>query len=542
MALEYDVVIIGAGLQGLSSAKTFLEIDPSLRLVILDSNKTVGGVWAKEKLYPGLFLNNLLGTYEYTDYPMSEAFGVQSNQHIQGIAAYNYLCAYAKHFDLYRLIHFNTKVLVAEKVNYGWKLNVKIASGTNGRVGKSDELITCAKLIVATGLTYISNPINIKGCSSFAVPLISFADYPHYAAQIYADESIKHITVYGASKASYDIVYGMASHGKRVSWVIRASGYGPTYMLPPWLKIGPFNVWLEKLVTTRAFTWLSPCIWGHFDGFGSMRRLLQGTRVGQWILKTGNAKMQTDVLDQSGVLKHQETRKLIPDQGMMWYGSTQAILNYPSDIYAYVRSGQVKVLRKDTLYLSHPNTINFADGSTAQTDALFCSTGWSHIPNIEFRPASLHADLGIPSTQYTHTQTEQWINLDARADTEIVQRLPLLLSSPNKPSEEDRAQPALAEHEKHDLPITSTPWRLFRGIAPPSLPTNDIVFLGMMTTFSGALRAEISSLWAYAYMFDQLDGPIKSLSMPLHKIQTFSERMYDTALYQRYGKWRTPYG
>ena len=43
---HFEVIIVGAGVWGLCAAKTFLAIDPSLRLLIVDSKKTVGGVWA----------------------------------------------------------------------------------------------------------------------------------------------------------------------------------------------------------------------------------------------------------------------------------------------------------------------------------------------------------------------------------------------------------------------------------------------------------------------------------------------------------------
>lgn len=70
ISTNYDVVLVGAGLQGLATARIFLQIEPDLKILIVDSNEIVHGVWAKEKLYPGLVTNNLLGTYEYTDFPM----------------------------------------------------------------------------------------------------------------------------------------------------------------------------------------------------------------------------------------------------------------------------------------------------------------------------------------------------------------------------------------------------------------------------------------------------------------------------------------
>ena len=68
--------------QGLAAARIFLQLEPELKLRIVDSNMSVGGVWAKEYLYPGLMIDNLRGTYEYTDFPMDDAFGVKNEKHI----------------------------------------------------------------------------------------------------------------------------------------------------------------------------------------------------------------------------------------------------------------------------------------------------------------------------------------------------------------------------------------------------------------------------------------------------------------------------
>ena len=107
--------------------------------------------------------------------------------------------------------------------------------------------------------------------------------------------------------------------------------------------------------------------------------------------------------------------------------------------------------------------------------------------------------------------------------------------------------------------VEVSPWRLWRGIAPPAVTTRDLVFLGFVIQIQGPIRSEISSIWAYAYMYDKLKGPLQSVakpSTPLHLGQTlsteeqlpaaekgeFDEIMYDTALFNRFGKWRTPWG
>ncbi|MCJ1450700.1 hypothetical protein MMC28_001033 [Mycoblastus sanguinarius] len=568
MGSHYDLVIIGAGLQGLAAGKTFLQLEPDLNLLIVDSNETVGGVWAKENLYPGLSSNNLLGTYEYTDFPMDESFGVKKEEHIPGEVIYEYLQRYAEKFDLTRRIEFWTKVKVAEKVEEGWKLDLETAaSPLEKKEGERRphhlpviRKIFCAKLIVATGLTSTPASINIRGSEQFDAPIVNFGDYARESPQLYENKSIETVTVYGGGKASYDIVYLMSTYGKRVNWIIRASGHGPTYMVPSHVYIGPFRCWFEKVTTTRPLTWFSPCVWGDADGFSFVRNFLHCTTWGRWVVDTFWAKIGSDLITQTGIAEHEETKKLIPDQPPFWYGVSLSILNYPSDIYGFVRSGQVKVLRKDVKCLEGEKRIRFEDGTTVQTDALICSMGWKFRPTIEFRPKEIHAELGVPSADYTPTQREMWDKLEARADVEVFERFPKLLNGPKMDQDSLMVEDNLPHADFKNFPRKEvSPWRLFRGIAPPALLTRDIVFLGMVFNIQGAVRSEISSIWAYAYMNDKLPDQLASIRKPSQNIRlpvsisteksqtamrrgSLNEMLYDTALFNRFGKWRTPYG
>ena len=555
MESSYDVVVVGAGLQGLGAARIFLQLEPELRLLIVDSNMSVGGVWAKENLYTGLNSNNLRGTFEYTDFPMNDALGVRNEEHIPGEVIHEYFCRYAEKHHLTRRIEFGQKVMVAEKTQVGWRLELETARSKGQNIGAptAQRTITCSKLVVTAGLTSSPIPINISGSEKFTAPIVNFGDYAREASRIYDDSSMKQVTVLGGGKSAYDIVYLMATHGKRVTWVVRSSGHGPTYVAPAHIYIGPLRCWLEKLTTTRPLTWLSPCVWGDADGFGFVRNLLHGTSWGRRFVDTFWAKIESDTLEQSGVLKSEATKNLIPDQSLFWYGGNLGILNYPKDIYEFVRDGQVEVIRKDIKSFEADNTIRFDDGTSVQTDAFVASLGWNWRPSIDFRPKEMHAELGLPSTEYTKTQQEMWDKLDARADFEILRRFPKLATAPIRMDQE-----SLAEQGNGALRQASTPWRLWRGMAPPSMPNRDLVFLGVVASLQKAVKSEISSLWAYAYMMGKL-GPVKSVSKPpkqlrleqtvadekgiaIKQLGTVDDIMYDTALLQRWGKWKTPYG
>jgi len=77
------------GLHGLIVGKTYLEVHPDASFAFFDCASTVGGVWSKDRLYPGFKTNNLWSAYEFSDFPMT-GFGLQEGDHIPGSVVYDF--------------------------------------------------------------------------------------------------------------------------------------------------------------------------------------------------------------------------------------------------------------------------------------------------------------------------------------------------------------------------------------------------------------------------------------------------------------------
>lgn len=60
----FDLVVIGAGLHGLVTTKTYRDVHPHASIFVLDKSSSIGGVWSKDRLYPGLHTNNHFQTFE----------------------------------------------------------------------------------------------------------------------------------------------------------------------------------------------------------------------------------------------------------------------------------------------------------------------------------------------------------------------------------------------------------------------------------------------------------------------------------------------
>lgn len=482
----------------------------------------------------GLKSNNMLGTYEYSDFPMDEAtFGVKPGQHIPGEVIQSYLERYTEHFGFADRIRLNSKVESAERRPDGtWRLTVTQTHGEGSRTVTLDA----RKLTVATGIT--SQPFlpAFEGQDSFGAPILHCR---HFAAR---EKEVlrpgKRVSVFGGTKSAWDAAYACAASGVHVDWIIRESGHGPIWMAPPYVT--PLKKWLEKLVTTRFLTWFSPCIWGEADGFGMVRRLLHGTWLGRKIVDAFWAILANDVVQLNGYDKHPETKKLKPWISPFWTAASLSILNYPTDFFDYVRNGVIKIHIADIVSLSD-KTVHLSTGDALPTSALICSTGWKATPNVKFLPAGIDRELGFPWSEDPLDE-----NLVKRADREILRRFPRLREQPvpnpkYKPLAKDEA--AAAPH----------PFRLTRFMIPPSMiGERSIAFLGITMTINTPLIAQAQALWTTAYFNDQLpvvptercpsDGAKGGHDQRPERPSDQDDLLWETALSTEFGKFRYPGG
>lgn len=166
-------------------------------------------------MYPGLKSNNLLGTYEYPDFPMdTETFGVKKNEHIPGTVVNTYLKAYASKFGIDSKIRFRTNVVVAEHQENGeggWILTVAGPEET-------EYQIYARRLILATGRT--SNPFlpHFAGQETFGGRLFHSK---HFRENRDTLQTAKSVAIFGGYKSAWDAVHAYATAGVKVNWIIR---------------------------------------------------------------------------------------------------------------------------------------------------------------------------------------------------------------------------------------------------------------------------------------------------------------------------------
>jgi cation diffusion facilitator CzcD-associated flavoprotein CzcO len=194
-------------------------------VAIFDKYDTVGGTWAKERIYPNLVAQVEFGYFvrqnkktvphhmltcvnqNYPSKPMP-AGGKPNNNLVSGDMIWNYLDSFAEENKLKPLIRFNSWVSKVERnTGGGWLLTV------NG------QTIETAKVICAAGIT---TQINDPGftITDNSIPVIHAAEIAKNVANFEKPEN-KHFVLIGAAKSAYDAAYLLSSMGKKVTWYAR---------------------------------------------------------------------------------------------------------------------------------------------------------------------------------------------------------------------------------------------------------------------------------------------------------------------------------
>ena len=215
-----SVVIIGAGWYGLAAAKTYLQLDPSISLTVIEADSSVGGVWGASRIYPGLIADSPAGLFEFSDMRISQELGIEDWADVTGETVSKYLELYAERFGVLERCRFNTKALKVERDGAGWNVHIS-SSGADTK----PELLHCDKLIVSTGVT--SKPrFPDLDTSKFLGKVLHSKDLGRWH-QYLTSPAVKNVIVVGGNKSAVEAVTLCALAGKTVSWLMRKEGNGP---------------------------------------------------------------------------------------------------------------------------------------------------------------------------------------------------------------------------------------------------------------------------------------------------------------------------
>ncbi|MBE7181584.1 MAG: NAD(P)/FAD-dependent oxidoreductase, partial [Terriglobus roseus] len=547
---HYDLVITGAGIHGLILAKTYLESSPTSSVLIIDSAASIGGVWAAERLYPGLKTNNLVGSYEFSDFPLNAArYGLKAGQHIPGPVVHEYLKDFAERFDLTRHVRFNTLLETAERLGDGsWRLTTTTTTTTTVQSGDSSPpppstsqnaphsgppatnttIIHTTRLVLATGLTSQPSIPQFPAQATFDRPILHSLDLRRSAPLL---SRARRIVVLGGNKSAFDAAYGAATSasGTEVHMVMRPSGGGPSWVWP--VTITPFSLSVQRMATTRLFALMDPTPWilagsptqsvKHLSIWILLRYLLHRTFLGRVLVTAFWAVIGGFITRANGYASHPELAKLRPWTSVAWMGNSLSIHNYATDFFALVRRGRIKVHVADIARLGPGGAVYLSDGEAiGDVDALVCCTGWQVAPTVRFLPEGLAGRLGVPGPPVEnvviemHDPAADITNADVQAARAQIRReTPMLRHEPTRTlpvsvPEPTPVPPPGAAHKQHqqdqkssrsklEASPAATCWRLYRFLIPIPSAANlqrNIAFMGTHLSVAATLVAQAQAL------------------------------------------------
>ncbi|KAL6922897.1 hypothetical protein FSST1_000171 [Fusarium sambucinum] len=532
---EFDLVVVGAGYYGLGAAKQYHVTHPDDHLAVFDVNASVGGVWSNERVYPCLRSNNMLGTYEYPDFPMTtKRFGVEPGNYIPGEVMHEYLESYAREFGIDKHVMLSTKVVSAEhKTEGGWVLETQSTKDER----KTSTQVFARRLIIATGM--LSEPFmpHILGQEEYDRPLFHSKDFQKHRDTI---STAKRVTVFGGTKSGWDTVYAYATHGVKVDWIIRPTGHGPVWMSPSFVT--PFKVWIEKLDS----------------GYHGIKSFWHGTAIGRLITNAFWGILAQDVINIMHFDTHPELKKLKPTSSAMHTGTAFGIFNYATDFYEPIRDGTVQIHEKDLSHLSEGKVhLDDEDGTILESDAFVAVTGWKSFSPLKFLPEGIDRKIGLPHVLDTSDEDclpdediAAQSALIERADQEIQQRFPSLKTAMKfNPNYKRLTETKAFSMNASDM-SPRTPLMLYHFMVPGTaefLRTKDLAFTGYSTNFSNGTCAHIQGLWISAFFDGTLArDPSSAVASESDskggggKAMSLSEVHWQTILHNRFGKWRYP--
>ncbi|KAH2661370.1 hypothetical protein KXV32_000584 [Aspergillus fumigatus] len=244
--MDYDIIIVGAGISGINAAYRIQSQLPSHRYAILEARNAIGGTWDLFK-YPGIRSDSDLFTFGFSWNPWN-----QDTPIAEGASISKYMRDTAAQYGIDKHIHFQHRLLAADwsSADNVWKLAVD-------HEGESKSY-TARFVIFGTGYYNYHEPLaaDVPGLSQFQGQVI----HPQFWPQD-LDYTDKKVVVIGSGATAVTLLPKMAEKAAKVTMLQRS----PTYILAlpnrqssilSWILPNTVNRKLQRLrwiFTSRLF-------------------------------------------------------------------------------------------------------------------------------------------------------------------------------------------------------------------------------------------------------------------------------------------------
>ncbi|WYM01045.1 MAG: flavin-containing monooxygenase [Gloeotrichia echinulata DVL01] len=336
------ICVIGAGISGLVTAKTFLE--EGYDVTVFEKKLGLGGVWEKSRSYPELTSQNTSDTYCFSDYPMPKSYpDWPSAEQIR-----NYLESYAKHFGIIEKIRFDTEVInVSRKDDAQATWVVTVTAKQIEESHEFDFVVVCNGTFSDPKLPSLPGKEEFTASGGLVLHSTEFNDTSMIEG--------KRVIVVGVSKSACDIATIAANTAKECTLVFRKA----MWKIPRFF-LGVVN--LKYILLTRFSE-----AWFLYRHMGRLETILHS--VGKplvWLFwRTVEMVLRLQFgLDSCGMMPDHQIDKL-----------ECSVTIAPSNFFNYIRAGKIKPI-KTSVAKFIPGGLELTNGQQILADVVIFGTGF----------------------------------------------------------------------------------------------------------------------------------------------------------------------
>ncbi|EJF61517.1 FAD/NAD(P)-binding domain-containing protein [Dichomitus squalens LYAD-421 SS1] len=397
--LKGTVVVIGAGIAGLITAYTLLR--DGFEVQVLTRDAEAGGVWSQDRIYPGLFLNNVHGEYRLSPMEMSPLVE-RSDVRLGGQDLNKYTTAFASTF-LKGKIEYGIEVHRIRRgpAGSGWQLEVLNRSTALPETRLYDRLVLCTGGCSAGFVPESLSP-SAASAAGFHRIVCHSVDFGRKRAELLASvpeiglepsRTIPSIVVVGGGKSAQDICTYLANERRKVTIV--CPDFDAFTARPK-----PLPDFIRK---SRLLALLSP----HIHLRTGLERFLHTTRLGKKIVNSWWNRLAEDSYRAAGVPADSPLRRAVRP---FWHTRVNDEgVPRSNGFHALVSAGKVEVIcpARVARYGRDGISVILEDGRSLPASAVVLSTGYrSSWPTIFDEETT--KDLGLDPQPVNDTTTHQW--------------------------------------------------------------------------------------------------------------------------------------
>ncbi|KAJ6585199.1 FAD/NAD(P)-binding domain-containing protein [Mycena capillaripes] len=378
-----SVAIIGSGAAGLITAYTLLQ-DGFSQVQILTRDSTAGGVWAAERVYLGLQINNVHGEYRFSAMNMPES--TNPNGRVMGHDLRAYMDAFSDTF-LKRIIRFDTEVINIrrDETTSVWFITLQDKRKSSREILQFSRVVLCTGGCSAPKLPKSLSPDAAKQ-AGFRGPVIHSRDFAARLDTVLetiprvSESTSKSIVIVGGGKSAQDMAAYLANEGRKVTIVFETAD---AFLASP----RPLPGFIRK---SRLLSIMS----GHMVLRSRLEHFLHKTWLGSKITRLFWWALNLASLRSLSVTETSPLRNIHP---LFWSTSVNDEgVPQQNRFHALVNSGRIKAISPARVQGFGPdgNSVFLSDGRTIEADLLLLATGYASSWSGIFEPATANV-LGI---------------------------------------------------------------------------------------------------------------------------------------------------